>query len=271
LINSNTGANYQQGVDFDLDEFNGRWCVTPEFPGGTYAYFVAIGSNGAPVFPYNIGRAFRGSPVGGSVMAITESVVTNFLGNTNLTSTLNLPAADNGTITLSWSAIEGGSYQVEAATNLSNSSDWTVLATGVSPSPNQVTSSYPTAMSLDKRFYRVGRSSVATFDSNGTTYFATNSLAPNGSAYVGQAVVLTITLTGQNLPPAGAPVTSVMVGSINSVSATCTAQGLVAALIPIPAGYTPTGSQTVVVTFGIPPGQSQAPAFTLNNAFTINP
>ena len=64
----NTGTNYQQGVDFDLDEYNGRWCVTPEFPNGTYAYFVAIDSNGAPVFPYNIGRAFYGSPAGGSVV-----------------------------------------------------------------------------------------------------------------------------------------------------------------------------------------------------------
>jgi hypothetical protein len=80
----NTGTNYQQGVDFDLDEYNGRWCVTPEFPDGTYAYFVAINSNGTPVFPYNIGRGFYGSPVGGSVSAISETVVTNFLGNTNL-------------------------------------------------------------------------------------------------------------------------------------------------------------------------------------------
>jgi len=271
-INSSTGTNYQQGVDFDLDEYNGRWCVTPEFPAGAYAYFVAISSNGAPVFPYNIGRAFHGSPVGGSVVAITDSVVTNFLGSTNLTSALNQPSANNGTVTLTWSAIEGGSYQIEATTNLSNSSGWTVLATGVSPSPNQVTGSYPTLMSLDKRFYRVGRSSVATFDSNGTTYFATNSVAPNGSAHVGQAVMLTITLTSPpNLPPAGAPVTSVMVGSIYAVSATCTAQGTVVALVPIPTGYLPTGSQNVVVTFGIPPGQSQAPTFTLNGGFTINP
>ena len=28
------------GKDFDLDELNGRWCVTPEFPNGTYAYFT---------------------------------------------------------------------------------------------------------------------------------------------------------------------------------------------------------------------------------------
>ena len=48
---------YVQGVDFDLEEYNGQWCVTPEFPNGTYAYFVSISSNGTPTFPYNIGRA----------------------------------------------------------------------------------------------------------------------------------------------------------------------------------------------------------------------
>ena len=59
-------AKYQQGTDFDLDEYNGRWCVTPEFPNGTYAYFVAISANGTPVFPYNIGRGYYGSPTGGT-------------------------------------------------------------------------------------------------------------------------------------------------------------------------------------------------------------
>lgn len=28
----------------DLDEYNGRWCVTPDFPSGTYAYFVTTNS-----------------------------------------------------------------------------------------------------------------------------------------------------------------------------------------------------------------------------------
>ena len=31
----------KQGRDFDLDENNARFCVTPEFPNGTWAYFVA--------------------------------------------------------------------------------------------------------------------------------------------------------------------------------------------------------------------------------------
>ena len=38
----------------DLDEFNGRYCITPEFPDGTYAYFSTIGANGKPAFPYGI-------------------------------------------------------------------------------------------------------------------------------------------------------------------------------------------------------------------------
>jgi hypothetical protein len=40
----------------DLDECNGRFCKTPEYPDGTYAYFL---TNEWPVIP----RAFRGTPV----------------------------------------------------------------------------------------------------------------------------------------------------------------------------------------------------------------
>ena len=40
----------------DLDECNGRFCVTPEFPQGTYAYFLTAEW---PVIP----RGFRGTPV----------------------------------------------------------------------------------------------------------------------------------------------------------------------------------------------------------------
>src|SRR5205823_2362208 len=69
LIKTGT-THYQQSVDFDLDEYNGRYCVTPEYPNGTYAYFVAISSSGAPVFPYNIGRAYYGNPTGSAPTSI---------------------------------------------------------------------------------------------------------------------------------------------------------------------------------------------------------
>ena len=38
----------------DLDEHNGRWCVTPEYPNGTYAYFVTVDASGNPAFPYSV-------------------------------------------------------------------------------------------------------------------------------------------------------------------------------------------------------------------------
>jgi hypothetical protein len=47
----------------ELDENNGRFCVTPEYPKGTYAYFVTINSSGQPVFPYIIGKNFYSLPV----------------------------------------------------------------------------------------------------------------------------------------------------------------------------------------------------------------
>ena len=44
-----------------LDQYNGRFCVTPEFPKGTYAYFITETSSGAPAYPYVVGSAFYGS------------------------------------------------------------------------------------------------------------------------------------------------------------------------------------------------------------------
>jgi len=46
-----------------LDENNGRFCVTPEFPEGTYAYFITIDSNQVPQYPYVIGENFYSLPV----------------------------------------------------------------------------------------------------------------------------------------------------------------------------------------------------------------
>lgn len=44
----------------DLDEHNGRFCYTPEYPNGTYAYFVTLTSTGAPAYPFVIGPSYYG-------------------------------------------------------------------------------------------------------------------------------------------------------------------------------------------------------------------
>jgi len=45
----------------DLDEYNGRYCVTPEYPKGTYAYFVTFTDDtlSAPAYPYIIGPSTK--------------------------------------------------------------------------------------------------------------------------------------------------------------------------------------------------------------------
>ena len=45
----------------DLDQYNGRFCKTPEFPNGRYCYFVTIDATeqGNPVFPYILGPSFN--------------------------------------------------------------------------------------------------------------------------------------------------------------------------------------------------------------------
>ena len=49
---------YVEGLG-NLDRYNGRYCVTPEYPNGVYAYFCTIdGVSGKPKFPYFIGPDF---------------------------------------------------------------------------------------------------------------------------------------------------------------------------------------------------------------------
>ena len=47
----------------ELDENNGRFCVTPDYPNGTYAYFISVDASDNPVFPYILGQNFYSLPV----------------------------------------------------------------------------------------------------------------------------------------------------------------------------------------------------------------
>jgi hypothetical protein len=66
----------------DLDEYNGRYCVTPEYPAGTYAYFLGTNADGSPTYPNIIASKFYGNknfpvnqgPSGGSAGKPKKSV-----------------------------------------------------------------------------------------------------------------------------------------------------------------------------------------------------
>jgi len=263
LTNPATSQKYVQGVDFDLDEYNGRWCVTPEFPNGTYAYFVAISSNGTPVFPYNIGRGYYGDPTGGTA-TISEPVVTNFLGGPDAAPSLNSPAVNSGTVTLSWSANEGGTYMVQSTTNFST---WTTNSTAVAAVLNAA--SYASNSTNNYRFYRVGQTALAAYDSPGTGGYTPTfySYSPGGSATRGTTVTVTNTLA---VPPPSpqltAPLPTVtLAGSITGSGISHPATNIVVCTFAIPTNSV-TGSQNIIITFG---NGSLPPPWT--NTFTINP
>lgn len=55
-----------------LDEHNGRFCVTPEYPNGTYAYFATVDENWNSAYPYVVGPTFYGLAANRKVTAVTE-------------------------------------------------------------------------------------------------------------------------------------------------------------------------------------------------------
>lgn len=58
-----------------LDEHNGRICVTPEYPNGTYAYFCTVDENHNSYYPYAVGPSFYGVYSNASVNSINEGTI----------------------------------------------------------------------------------------------------------------------------------------------------------------------------------------------------
>jgi hypothetical protein len=174
---------YTQGVHFDLNKYNARYCVTPEYPNGTWAYFVSIKADGTPWYPYNVGRWYMATPPPASTnkpptpgnltnltaMNLDTPLTQYYKGATNTveTWTTNPISVSGNMVTLSWNAVEGGTYQVSASTNLT-STNWTPLSNLVSTNGNIATNTENVdTTGTPKRFYKVNRTGVATYDNVG--------------------------------------------------------------------------------------------------------
>ncbi len=163
---------YAQGVTFDLDECNGRWCVTPEFPAGTYAYFVTLAADNSPAFPYIIGRQYYGVKQGGNYgaastvgfSALESPNVTTYQGGALAKLAVQELSKNGGLVTLTWASVEGGRYTIEQNPDLT--SGWTNAAANISGAAF----STPRTISAPgtNGFYRVRRDSVDTHDTVNT-------------------------------------------------------------------------------------------------------
>ena len=56
-----------------LDEHNGRFSITPEYPKGTYAYFATVDANWNSVYPYVVGPTYYGVYADRKVEAVDET------------------------------------------------------------------------------------------------------------------------------------------------------------------------------------------------------
>jgi hypothetical protein len=250
-----------QGTDFDLDEHNGRFCKTPEFPNGTYAYFMTINDSGTPVYPYNIGRVFYGNPTGGSVASISETVVTNWVGAASREIKFSAPTTDvEGGLVLRWSAIEGGTYQIESSTDLMNWSLFDELINEEEPA-GAVELGYTVDGSSGTRFYRVKITGVATYDS------VTGAAGGGGGGGGGGTVTFNATFaTNPPLPPQNA----IEAAAVGGVTATITSytQATGAVTLQFDNSTLANGSYSATLKF-TPPSQSQQ-TLTSSNQYTKN-
>jgi uncharacterized protein (TIGR03437 family) len=64
----------------DLDQYNGRFEITPDYPAGTYAYHVTVNDDGTPAFPYILSCQYYGTVAGGSVSTVPSTAQNYFSG-----------------------------------------------------------------------------------------------------------------------------------------------------------------------------------------------
>ena len=79
--------------DFYLDEHNGRFAITPEYPEGIYAYYATVDENHNSAYPYAVGPTFYGNVVATNVNTITEDT-------TNYDSSLGIESFDESNLNL---------------------------------------------------------------------------------------------------------------------------------------------------------------------------
>ncbi len=76
----------------DLDQYNGRFTVTPEYPNGTYAYYATIDDTGTPAFPFIIAGEFYGTVGSGFTTSVTATTTDYFNAGSFSTGAPAIPA-----------------------------------------------------------------------------------------------------------------------------------------------------------------------------------
>jgi hypothetical protein len=97
---------------------------------------------------------------------ITETVTILYTGGPSTREVMEAPAVNSSTgeVTLTWSSVEGGTYQVDASDTLQA---WSILSAAKPAASNAIQTRFKeTGASFlhPNRFYRIKRTSLATYD-----------------------------------------------------------------------------------------------------------
>ncbi|MCX6857074.1 MAG: tandem-95 repeat protein, partial [Verrucomicrobia bacterium] len=159
-----------------------------------------ITSTGTPQFPYMSNIWYFGTPTGSTVTTISENVTNQFTGGANRPLTIDTPVVASPNVTLTWNAVEGGTYSVDAS---ANNSTWSSKATGLTVSnANTKSNTHATLGTTGTEYARVNRTALATYDATGTvaaTVAQTTSTSFNlGSTATAPTLTTISTLSGAN-------------------------------------------------------------------------
>ena len=251
------------GVDFDLDEYNGRFCVTPEFPEGVWAYFTSIEADGTPRFPYNVGRNFYGTPTGGNTNNIPASATRSYIGGPSKQHIANGVSGTDGVLTLTWDTVEGASYQVEKSSELGNWSSAGVAFTA--NSTTQTTSDELEANGSSTGFYRLKRTGIASYDGSGFDNQFEGAGDNNNNIGGGGPDNFVATFAGPPLPPENV-IQELRIGNPGIPALLVSRDSRTQLTISFDATALPAGNHSVYVTFA-PPGRNQI-TLTSTNQFS---
>ena len=124
--------------------------------------------------------------------AISETVTTNFVVGPNGTFSMSAPVVANPTVTLTWSSVEGGTYQVESSPDLVN---WTTNILAMASQGISTQTNFNSGASAG--FYRVARTALAAYDpvstnsaSGGQTITVTPSSGSRGQNNISISAVI---------------------------------------------------------------------------------
>lgn len=100
----------------DLDQFNGRSAITPDYPAGIYAYYTTMDAVGISEYPYFFGPQYRGVVTAGNTQMgghITAPVsATTFCCTpcpSDITGDRLIDGSDMAAVLAGWGAVGGGS------------------------------------------------------------------------------------------------------------------------------------------------------------------